>query len=144
MLTVNKLVKIKEYEELQATIKKERLNNTIDAIDIFKGIENEDEWKQQKEEIKRSKEIEMENRELYYKNKDIEKKEEWKRKKEEIKRKKEIEMKTRELYFENKENKHYISETDDNKIKEIQQKVLENRQRLQKMYDDRISRYPKI
>jgi len=140
MLTVGKLVKIKEYEDLQETIKKERLNKTID---IFKGIENEDEWKQQKEEIKRSKEIEMENRELYYKNKDIERKEEWKRKKEEIKKSKEIEMKTREVYFKNKENKQYVSEADDKKNKEIQQKVLENKKRLQKMYDERISRQQK-
>lgn len=137
MLTVSKLVKIKEYEDLQETIKKERLNNTID---IFKGIENQDEWKQKKEEIKRSKEIELENRELYYKNKDIERKEEWKRKKEEIKQSKEIELKKRELYFKNKENKQYVSEADDKKNKEIQQKVLEHRQRLQKMYDERISR----
>jgi len=137
MLTVSKLVKIKEYEDLQETLKKERLNNTID---IFKGIENQDEWKQKKEEIKRSKEIELENRELYYKNKDIERKEEWKRKKEEIKQSKEIELKKRELYFKNKENKQYVSEADDKKNKEIQQKVLEHRQRLQKMYDERISR----
>ena len=137
MLTVSKLVKIKEYEDLQETIKKERLHKTID---IFKDIENQDEWKQKKEEIKRSKEIELENRELYYKNKDIERKEEWKRKKEEIKQSKEIELKKRELYFKNKENKQYVSEADDKKNKEIQQKVLEHRQRLQKMYDERISR----
>ena len=102
-------------------------------------METEDEWKQKKEEIKRSKEIELENRELYYKNKDIERKEEWKRKKEEIKQSKEIELKKRELYFKNKENKQYVSEADDKKNKEIQQKVLEHRQRLQKMYDERIS-----
>ena len=108
MLTVGKLVKIKEYEDLQETINKERLNKTID---IFKDAENEEEWKQKKEEIKRSKEIEL---------------------------------KKREVYFKNKENTHYISETEDNKIKEIQQKVLENRQRLQKMYDERISRQHKI
>jgi hypothetical protein len=137
MLTVSKLVKIKEYEDLQETIKKERLNKTID---IFKDVETEDEWKQKKEEIKRSKEIELENRELHYKNKDIERKEEWKRKKEEIKQSKEIELKKREVYFKNKENKQYVSEADDKKNKEIQQKVLEHRQRLQKMYDERISR----
>ena len=104
MLTVGKLVKIKEYEDLQETIKKERLNKTID---IFKDAENEEEWKQKKEEIKRSKEIEL---------------------------------KKREVYFKNKENKQYVSEADDKKTKEIQQKVLEHRQRLQKMYDERISR----
>jgi len=128
MLTVGKLVKIKEYEDLQETIKKERLNKTID---IFKDAENEEEWKQKKEE---------ENRELYYKNRDIECKEEWKQKKEEIKRSKEIELKKREVYYKNKENKQYVSEADDKKTKEIQQKVLEHRQRLQKMYDERISR----
>ena len=90
--------------------------------------------------IKRSKETEMENRELYYKNKDIERKEEWKQKKEEIKRSKEIELKKREVYFKNKENKQYVSEADDKKNKEIHKKVLEHRQRLQKMYDERISR----
>ena len=104
MLTVGKLVKIKEYEDLQETIKKERLNKTIE---IFKDAENEEEWNRKKEEIKRSKEIEL---------------------------------KKREVYFKNKENKQYISEADDKKNKEIQQKVLEHRQRLQKMYDERISR----
>ena len=86
MLTVGKLVKIKEYEDLQETIKKERLNKTIE---IFKDAENEEEWKRKKEEIKRSKEIEL---------------------------------KKREVYFKNKENKQYISEADDKKNKEIQQK----------------------
>lgn len=69
MLTVDKLVKIKEYEDLQETIKKERLNKITEAIDMFKGIENEDEWKQKKEEIRHKKETEMEKRILYYKNK---------------------------------------------------------------------------
>ena len=140
MLTVDKLIKIKEYEKLQPKIKKERLNKTMD---IFKDVENEEEWKQKKEEIKRSKEIEMENRELHYKNKDIERKEEWKRKKEEIKRSKEIELKKREVYFKNKEIKQYISEADEKKNKEIQQKVLEKRHRLQQMYDERMSRHSK-
>ena len=49
-------------------------------------------------------------------------------------------MKKREVYVKHKENKQYVSEADDKKNKEIQQKVLEHRQRLQKMYDERISR----
>ena len=110
MLTVGKLVKIKEYEDLQETLKKERINKTIESIDMFKCIKNEDEWKQKKEEIKR---------------------------------KKETEMRKRELYFKNKENKHYVSEIQDKKNKETQKKVLDHRQRLQKMHDERVSRQPK-
>lgn len=110
MLTVDKLIKIKEYEELQIKLKNERLNKLIESIDIFKGVENEEEWKQKKEEIKQ---------------------------------KKEIEMKKREIHFKNKENKQYISEADDKKNKEIQQKVLEHRHRLQQMYDERMSRRSK-
>lgn len=128
MLTVDKLVNIKEYEKLQPKIKKERLNKTID---IFKDIENKEKWKQKIEEIKQKSEIEMEKREIYLKNK------------EETKQKKEIEMKNREIYFKNKENKPNISEADDKKKKDIQQKVLEHRQRLQKMYDERMSYHSK-
>ena len=49
-------------------------------------------------------------------------------------------MKTRELYHKNRLNKRNIQKYNDNKNKEIQKKVLEHRQRLQKMYDERISR----
>ena len=112
MLTVDKLIKIKEYEDLQETIKKERLNKTIAELDmdIFKVTDKEEEWKQKKEEIKR---------------------------------KKETEMKTRELYYKTKVNNRNISKYEENKNNKIHQKVLENRQRLQKMYDERISRQHK-
>ena len=70
MLTVDKLVKTKEHNALQATMLEECLNQAIAAIDIFKSIENKDEWKQKREEIKRTKEIEMEERELNSKNKE--------------------------------------------------------------------------
>jgi len=111
MSTINKLVEINEYDDIQTVLKKERLNETIAELDmdIFKVIDKEEEWNQKREEIKQKKEIEMKKRELYYKT---------------------------------KVNNRNISKYEDNKIKEIQQKVLENRQRLQEMYDDRISRYP--
>lgn len=109
MSTINKLVEIKEYDDIQTVINKERLNKTIAELDmnLLKVIDKQEEWKQIREEIKR---------------------------------KKEIEMKTRELYHKNRFNKRNIQKYNDNKNKEIQKKVLEHRQRLQKMYDERISR----
>jgi len=168
MLTVNKLAKIKEYEELQKKRIKERLNKTIEAIDIFNGIENEDEWKQTKEEIKRKKELEMEARELSHKNKEqhpqitstldifknVKNEEEWNRKRKEIKRKKESEMKARAVNIvesinkQNEEIQHkvlsyrrHLQQIHDARLQtQVTKKVLEHRRTLQQMHDDRIAR----
>jgi hypothetical protein len=106
MLSEEQLAKIKEYEERRIT----KMKENIHKITLFKGIENEEEWKEKKEEIRRKKNIELEKRALYYKN---------------------------------KENRKRTNKFDDKKIKEIQKKVLETRQRLQQMYDERIARQEK-
>ncbi len=66
MLTEEQLAKIKEYEERRIT----KMKENIHKITLFKGIENEEEWKEKKEEIRRKKNIELEKRALYYKNKE--------------------------------------------------------------------------
>lgn len=70
MLSLEQLAKIKEYEERRITKMKEHIHRITPTIDIFKGIETEEEWEQKKEEIRRKKEFEMEKRRLHYKNKE--------------------------------------------------------------------------
>ena len=53
MLSVEQLAKIKEYEERRITKMKEHIHRITPTIDIFKGIETEEEWEQKKEEIRR-------------------------------------------------------------------------------------------
>ena len=155
MLTVDKLVKTMAYEEKRKKEKDEERKLEMSKIELFNNIENEDEWNLKKQETQEKQKKDMENHIIKLQNKRNEsieqlekyKKEKqmslpifnhitnenaWKQERNRLKIKRNKEHQQRML---NKE------ETNEIKNKELQKKITEYREQLQKQQDARSKRH---
>jgi hypothetical protein len=155
MLTVDKLVKTMAYEEKRKKEKDEKRKLEMSKIELFNNIENEDEWNLKKQETQEKRKKDMENHIIKLQNKRNEsieqlekyKKEKqmslpifnhitnenaWKQERNRLKIKRNKEHQQRML---NKEEANEI------KNKELQKKITEYREQLQKQHDARSKRH---
>jgi len=155
MLTVDKLVKTMAYEEKRKKEKDEKRKLEMSKIELFNNIENEEEWNLKKQETQEKRKKDMENHIIKLQNKRNEsieqlekyKKEKqmslpifnhitnenaWKQERNRLKIKRNKEHQQRML---NKEEANEI------KNKELQKKITEYREQLQKQHDARSKRH---
>ena len=155
MLTVDKLVKTMAYEEKRKKEKDEKRKIEMSKIELFNNIENEEELNLKKQETQEKRKKDMENHIIKLQNKRNEsieqlekyKKEKqmslpifnhitnenaWKQERNRLKIKRNKEHQQRML---NKE------ETNEIKNKELQKKITEYREQLQKQHDVRSKRH---
>ena len=148
MLTVDKLVKTMAYEEKRKKEKDEKRKLEMSKIELFNNIENEDEWNLKKQETQEKRKKDMENHIIKLQNKRNEsieqlekyKKEKqmslpifnhitnenaWKQERNRLKIKRNKQHQQRML---NKEEANEI------KNKELQKKITEYREQLQKQH----------
>lgn len=151
MLTVEKLLKTIAYEEKQTKEREGIQKKAVSNLPIFNNITSEEDWNKQKEEIRKAKELELKKNVLELKKK----REENLKKIEEEKKKKQFSLPmfnhiTNEADWKRERQKLRVEynkiqqqrsrskeEACEERNKETHKKVLEYRERLQHMSDER-------
>ena len=151
MLTVEKLLKTIAYEEKQTKEREDIQKKAVSNLPIFNNITSEEDWNKQKEEIRKAKELELKKNVLELKKKreeNLEKIEEEKKKKQfslpmfnHITNESDWKRERQKLHVEYNQIQQQRSrskEACEERNKETHKKVLEYRERLQNMSDERI------
>jgi len=155
MLTVDKLVKTMAYEEKRKKEKDEKRKLEMSKIELFNNIENEEEWNLKKQETQEKRKKDMENHIIKLQNKrneSIEQLEKYKKEKQMSlpifnhitnenawkQERNRLKIKRNKQHQQRMMNKE---ETNEIKNKELQKKITEYREQLQKQHDARSKRH---
>jgi hypothetical protein len=155
MLTVDKLVKTMAYEEKRKKEKDEKRKLEMSKIELFNNIENEDEWNLKKQETQEKRKKDMENHIIKLqnkRNKSIEQLEKYKKEKQmslpifnHVTNENDWKQERNRLKIKrNKDHQQRMmnkEEANEIKNKELQKKITEYREQLQKQQDVRSKRH---